>query len=47
MTQLHDLKKELANKLFGEDYYKDCSEFEQYLIREELNKLFQNDKKLY
>ena len=41
MTSINKLKNQLADKLFGEDYYRDCSEFEQYLIREELNKLFQ------
>jgi len=41
MISINKLKNQLANKLFGEDYYRDCSEFEQYLIREELNKLFQ------
>ena len=41
MISINKLKNQLADKLFGEDYYSDCSEFEQYLIREELNKLFQ------
>ena len=33
------LKDKIANELFGEDFYNDCSEFEQYLVREKLNKL--------
>ena len=41
MISINKLKNQLADKLFGEDYYRDCSEFEKYLIREELNKLFQ------
>ena len=41
MISINKLKNQLADKLFGEDYYNDCSEFEQYIIREELNKLFQ------
>ena len=31
-------KDQIANELFGEDFYHDCSEFEQYLVREKLNK---------
>ncbi|WP_288956018.1 hypothetical protein [uncultured Polaribacter sp.] len=41
MISINKLKNLLADKLFGEDYYNDCSEYEQYIIREELNKLFQ------
>lgn len=39
MISINKLKNQLADKLFGEDYYGDCSEFEQYVIREELKQI--------